>query len=257
MLRIDINSDMGEQPEALRDGSEEALMKCITSANIACGVHAGDEATMNAVVSLALRYGVSIGAHPSYPDRENFGRMEISLSSDEIRRCVYDQVKQLAQIAKRHKAEIVHVKPHGALYNVAVKDSSVAEAVGLGVKNFSKSLILFGLAGSKMLDIWKELGFRVAGEAFADRAYEPDRSLRSRKFSDALITDPEQAAKQAVRIAKEETVIAVDGSTLRLRAQTICLHSDTPGSTLIATAVHKVLRDAGIQIVPISQILSA
>ena len=248
MTRIDINSDMGERPEALRDGSEEALMRCITSANIACGVHAGDDSTMEALVSMAKRNGVSAGAHPSFPDRENFGRLEMKLRPEEIEQCVFNQVKRLAEIAKLQHVELRHVKPHGALYNVAVHDVHIAEAIARGVGRCDKSLIMFGLAGSKMIDVWRNLRMRVAGEAFADRSYESNGSLRSRKFHDALITDPEEAAQRAILIARDGRVKAVDGTMLSLHPDTICIHSDTPNSTSIAGAVRRALEGAGISI---------
>ena len=255
MLEIDINSDMGERPEALRDGSEEGLMRYITSANIACGVHAGDDSIMEAVIDLARTYGVGVGAHPSFPDRENFGRAEMNLSPDEIERCVYEQVVHLSKIATKRKTELVHVKPHGALYNMAVKDSRIAEAIALGVRKHSKLLILFGLAGSKMLDTWRGLEMRVAGEAFADRAYEADGSLRSRKYSDSLITDPDEAARRVILMATGGRVVAIDGTVLSLHADTICIHSDTPDSVRIAATVNNRLHQSNVEPSPISKTL--
>jgi UPF0271 protein len=251
MTRIDLNSDMGERPEALRDGSEEELMRYVSSANIACGGHAGDDSTMDAVVSIAKRYGVSVGAHPSFPDRENFGRLEMKLRPEEIEQCVFDQVRRLAELAKLQHVELRHVKPHGALYNVAVLDVRIAEAIAKGVEKYDKSLTLFGLAGSRMIDVWQDLGMRIAREAFADRSYEADGSLRSRKFHGALITDPSEAAQRAVLIAREGVVKAVDGTMLSVCADTICIHSDTPNSTRIAEAVRRALEKAGIAISPV------
>ncbi len=248
MKTIDLNSDVGERPEALRSGSEESLMQLITSANIACGVHAGDETTMSAVVSLAKKYNVGIGAHPSYPDRGNFGRTEMNLTFDEIKKCVFDQVHALGTVARKLGAQLSHVKPHGALYNMAVKDARIAHAIGAGVEQVDNSLILMGLAGSGMLGVWRELGFRVAAEVFADRVYEPDGSLRSRKFQDALIADPGRAAQQALSIVRDGFVITSDGSRLHLEAQTICIHSDTPGSDRIAREVRAVLEANGISL---------
>jgi len=250
MIRIDINSDVGERPDALRDGSEEGLMRCITSASIACGIHAGDESTMEAVISIAKRCGVGVGAHPSFPDRENFGRLEMNLRPEEIVSCVFDQVTRLAQLAELQHVELRHVKPHGALYNLAVHDIRVAEAIAKGVRKHDKSLILFGLAESKMLEVWLDLGMRVAREAFADRSYEADGSLRSRKFHDSLITDPDEAARRAVLIARDGRVKAVDGMMLSLRADTICIHGDTPNSTSIAGAVRRALEEDGITVSP-------
>ncbi len=225
-MMIDLNCDMGELP----DGAlEEALLSHITSANVACGGHAGDAASMRRTVDAARRYGVAVGAHPGYPDCANFGRLEMPLSLQAIAETVHQQIAALADIA----GELTHVKPHGALYNVAAKNAEVARAIGEGVAHFGKEVTLFGLAGSLMLDVWHEMGFRVAAEGFADRCYEPDGSLRSRKLAGALITDPDSAAAQALRLAHEGCV------------QTICVHSDTPGSVRIMAAVAQALRGAG------------
>lgn len=247
-VEIDINSDVGERPEALRDGSEEELLKLITSANIACGGHAGDEKTMTGMVSLAKQYNIGIGAHPSFPDRENFGRTEMTLTFDEIKKCVYEQVHSLATIAKNHDAPLAHVKPHGALYNMAAKHTKIAHAIAAAVSSIDNSLILIGLAGSEMLRVWRELGFRVAAEAFADRVYEPDGSLRSRKFHDALITDPDRAAQQALSLVRDGCVIASDGGKLQVKADTICVHSDTPNAVRIVAAVRRALEEQGFRV---------
>ncbi|MBZ5626055.1 MAG: LamB/YcsF family protein [Acidobacteriia bacterium] len=223
---IDLNCDMGE----LEDAQHEAdLMQYITSANIACGGHAGDEATMERTTRLALERGVHIGAHPGYPDRANFGRLEISMPSSEIARTVCDQIERLEAVVRRLGGEIAHVKPHGALYNVAVRNAEVARAIGNGVAQWNQRVPIFGLAASPMLDVWREMGLSVRGEAFADRRYEPDGTLRSRKFADALITDPAEAAAQAVRLAREG------------HAQTICVHGDTPGAVGILKACREAL----------------
>lgn len=225
-MSIDINCDMGELEDARH---EAALMEHITSANIACGGHAGDEAIMERTARLALARGVKIGAHPGYPDRANFGRIEMPMSADEIARTVHEQILRLDAVVRRLGGEIVHVKPHGALYNVAVHNAEVARAIGEGVRRWNPSTVVFGLADSPMLDPWREMGLRVAAEAFADRRYEPDGTLRSRKFADALITDPAEAAAQALRLARA-------GS-----AQTICVHGDTPGSVEILKACREAL----------------
>ena len=251
MISIDLNSDMGERPAALEDGTEEELMRWITSANIACGGHAGNEETMELTVRLAVKHGVGVGAHPGFPDRPNFGRLEMNLSPDEIRSTVYEQVRALALAAKKVKTDLVHVKPHGALYNVAAKSSSVASAISDGVAKWSRDLILVGLAQSLMLEVWASRGFHVAGEAFADRAYEPDGSLRSRKFDDALIGDPQKAAERALRIAQAGLVTAVDGSEISVKAKTLCIHSDTPDSHRIAKTVREGLERAGISVKPL------
>ena len=246
MTRIDLNCDMGELPEAIADGTQEALLRSITSANVACGGHAGDESTMRATIEQALRAGVAIGAHPGYPDRENFGRLELKMPAEAVANSIYEQVRALAEVAAKCGTKLVHVKPHGALYNQAVKNRELAEAITQGVAKFSKDLVLMGLAESLMLKVFREAGFAVAAEAFADRRYEPDGTLRSRKFENALIRDPAEAAKQALNIAQRGIVTAHDGTEVKLNAQTICIHGDTPGSVQIAAAVARTLRDAGV-----------
>jgi UPF0271 protein len=225
-MTIDLNCDMGELEDAQH---EAALMESITSANIACGGHAGDEATMERTTRLALERGVRIGAHPGYPDRANFGRIEMPMSAAEIETTVREQIERLDAVVRRLGGEIVYVKPHGALYNVAVRNETVARAIAAGIAQWNPKTIIFGLAGSPMLDWWRQMGFAVAAEGFADRRYEPDGTLRSRKFPDALITDPQAAAAQAVRLAREGV------------AQTICVHGDTPGAVEILKACRKAL----------------
>jgi 5-oxoprolinase (ATP-hydrolysing) subunit A len=224
---IDLNCDMGELEDA---AYEKALMEYVTSANIACGGHTGDEASMERTVRLALERGVRIGAHPSYPDRANFGRLEMTLPAAEIEAAVRSQIERLDRVVVVLGGRIGHVKPHGALYNVAARNPGVARAIGAAVTAWNPQAVLFGLAGSEALEIWRAMGLSVAAEAFADRRYEPDGSLRNRKFPDALITNPQAAADQAIRFAREG------------QAQTICVHSDTPGALEILKACREVLR---------------
>jgi UPF0271 protein len=223
---IDLNCDMGE----LEDSAHEAsLMEHITSANIACGGHAGDEATMERTVLLALARGVHIGAHPGYPDRANFGRLEIPMAPADIAQTVRQQIERLDAVVRRLGGAIVHVKPHGALYNVAVRNAEVARAIGAGVAQWNAAIPIFGLAGSPMLEVWRSMGLSAMGEGFADRRYEPDGTLRARKFPDALITNPQEASAQALRLARSGT------------AQTICVHGDTPGAVAILKACREAL----------------
>ncbi len=245
-LTIDLNCDMGEVPEAIADGTQESLMRSITSVNIAGGGHAGDEQTMKATIEQALRWKLAIGAHPGYPDRENFGRLELKLPLNEISASVFDQVLALAEVAERCGARLVHVKPHGALYNQAVRNRELAAAIAEGVGRWSRDVVLVGLGGSPMLGVFREAGFAVAAEAFADRRYEADGTLRSRKFEDALIRNPEEAAWQALGIAERGLVIASDGSEVAVDAQTICIHGDTPGAPAIAAIVARSLRESGV-----------
>lgn len=246
MKRIDLNCDMGEVPEAIADGTQEALLRSVTSVNIACGGHAGDEQTMKTTIEQALRWKVAIGAHPGYADRANFGRVELKLPPNEIATSVFEQVRALAEVAERCGARIGHVKPHGALYNQAVHNREIAEAITEGVARWRCDVVLVGLAGSPMLDVFKNAGFTVAAEAFADRRYEPDGTLRSRKFEDALIRDPEVAGRQALSMVEKGVVIACDGSEVAIDAQTLCIHGDTPGALQIAATVARTLREAGI-----------
>jgi 5-oxoprolinase (ATP-hydrolysing) subunit A len=246
MKRMDLNCDMGELPEMLADGSQEALMKFVTSANVACGGHAGDEEMMRATIEQAIRHGVAVGAHPGYEDRENFGRVALNLSGEEIRDSVYRQVVALAKVAEKCGTTVVHVKPHGALYNQAARDVEIARGIAEGVRRWRQDVALVGLAGSVMLEEFRAAGFRVAAEAFADRRYEKDGSLRARKFRHALLDAPEKAAEQAVRIAEGRGVLAREGTVVAVRAETICIHGDTPGAERIAEAVRKALEGAGV-----------
>jgi UPF0271 protein len=254
MKRIDLNCDMGEMPEAIADGMQESLMPSLTSVNIACGGHAGDFQTMKATIEQALRWKLDVGAHPGYPDRANFGRLELQLAPRIIADSVFEQVRTLAEVAAECGACVSHVKPHGALYNQASTNRVIARAIADGVARWSGDVALVGLAGSLMLDVFREAGFRVAAEAFADRRYEADGALRSRKFADALIHDPGEAGQQALRIAERGTVIACGGAQIATNAQTICIHGDTRGAAAIAEAVAKTLQHAGVELTPLSQL---
>jgi len=251
MKTIDLNCDMGELPEAIASGAQEALMPFITSANIACGGHAGDEGTMRATIEQALRHGLAIGAHPGYPDRENFGRVSLEMSPAEIAHSIYAQLCVLASVAASAGARITQVKPHGALYNDAAKDPAVALGIAEGVARFSYDVTLIGLAGSTMLEVFRDAGFAVAAEAFVDRRYEPDGSLRARRLADALIGDPEEAARQALEIVERGRVNASGGSWVAVAADTLCLHGDTPGALDIARAVWESLQRAGVSPAPL------
>jgi UPF0271 protein len=253
MKRIDLNCDVGEAPEAVFDGTQESLMRSLTSVNVACGGHAGELLTMKATVEQALRWNVAVGAHPGYPDRANFGRVELNMRAEEISDFVFEQVRTLAEVAAGCGASVTHVKPHGALYNQAARNRVLAGAIADGVARSGREVVLIGLAGSFMLEAFREAGFRVGAEAFADRRYEPDGSLRSRKFGDALISDPAEAAQQALGIAERGTIVVRDGREITVNAQTICIHGDTPGAPEIAAAVAETLRRAGVELKPISR----
>lgn len=244
---IDLNSDLGEGA-----GHDAEIMRLVTSANIACGAHAGDEHTMRETVELALRHGVAIGAHPGYPDRENFGRLPLSMDAMAIIESVSGQVRALADVAAALGGRVGHVKAHGALYNQAERDAAVADAIARGIWDDDRgaSLLVFAPPGSAMLDRAVAMDLRVAREGFVDRAYESDGTLRSRRLPGALHTDPKVAAAQALSFARDGGVRAFDGSFLRLEVDTLCLHGDTPGAPAIAAAVRDALAREGIEVRP-------
>jgi UPF0271 protein len=245
---IDLNSDLGESPESLANGADFELMRHITSASIACGGHAGDARTMKRTLESAEELGVAPGAHPSYPDRANFGRVEIEIAIDELEASVREQIAALARLGNEVGVRLRHVKPHGALYHAVNRHREVALAIGRAVMAVDSKLITVGQAGSPCLDVWRNQGLRSAGEAFADRAYERDGTLRQRNLPSALLEDPECAARQALDIALRHKVGLGDGSELHLLAKTLCIHSDTPGAAGIARVVSERLKAAGVQI---------
>ncbi|HVZ94619.1 MAG TPA: 5-oxoprolinase subunit PxpA [Phycisphaerales bacterium] len=247
---IDINCDLGESPERLSDGTDFAMLDRVTSANIACGGHAGDEHSMRQMIRAASERGVAVGAHPSFPDRARFGRVEMEVSDAEIERFVGEQVRAFAGIARDTGARVVHVKPHGALYHAAMAKEHVAAAIGRAVLSVDAGLIVVGIAGSPgemALGLWRRMGLRVAPEAFADRVYEPSGLLRPRTLAGALITEPARAAEQAVEIAMGRGVETSGGRIAVPRTATICFHSDTPEAPAIARAVREAIESAGIK----------
>jgi UPF0271 protein len=248
MRSIDLNCDMGEKPELLADGTQQELLRWVSSVNIACGGHAGDESLMEATIMAAVRSGVQVGAHPGYPDRANFGRVVLNLCFDELAATIAAQLQRLSAVATLCGVTLAHGKPHGALYNRAAVDPDVARAICEGFRRAQLQMPLLGLAGSAMLKVFAADGFPVQAEAFVDRRYEPDGTLRDRRHPDALITDAPQAAAQALSIARDHCVQAVDGTRVALVASTLCIHSDSPGATVIARAVRTELEAAGIAV---------
>jgi UPF0271 protein len=247
-MRIDLNSDLGESFGPWPMGQDAALMESISSANVACGFHAGDPGAMRQTIALARDKGVAIGAHPGFPDLVGFGRREMKASPAEVEDFVLYQVAALAGMARAQGAKLQHVKAHGALYNMACKDRALADAVARAVAAFDRSLVLFGLPNSELLRAGEAAGLPVAAEVFADRAYDPDGSLTSRGKPGSVIHDAKAVVERAVRMVKEQNVVAVDGSTIALHADTICLHGDTPGAADLARAVRHGLETAGIRI---------
>ena len=244
---IDLNADLGESAEALASGADFELMRYITSANVACGGHAGDESTMRQTVEAAKKLNVAVGAHPSYPDRENFGRLESPMPPAALESSVRQQIASLLAIAGRFGMRLVHVKPHGALYHATNKDREIALAVGHAVQAVDPQLIMVGQAGAPALEVCRGMGLRCAAEAFVDRDYERDGTMRKRTLPNALL-DTERAAQQALGIALNHKVGASDGSGLTVVAQTICIHSDTPDAAAIARKINEGLKAAGVQV---------
>lgn len=237
-MKIDLNCDLGEGA-----GHDAALMPLITSANIACGAHAGDEAMMRATVALARQHGVAIGAHPGFSDRANFGRRELSLGPDEIHELVLGQIRQLQAMGP-----VKHVKPHGALYNMAAREITVAAAIVDALYEADPKLVLFGLAGSQMIAVADARGVPVASEVFVDRTYQPDGSLTPRSQPGALIMDEAVAVARALRMVREGRVRATDGTDLLIRADTLCLHGDGPHPVEFARRLRQEFLAAGIAV---------
>jgi 5-oxoprolinase (ATP-hydrolysing) subunit A len=248
---IDLNADVGESVGPWSMGHDEALIPLVSSVNIACGFHAGDPRTIERSVALAVAVGAAIGAHPGYPDLVGFGRRNLEMAPDEVEAAVLYQVGAVAAFARAAGSELRHVKAHGALYNQAARDPRLAEAVARAVRRYSSDLLLVGLAGSTLLDAGRAEGLAVAAEAFPDRAYEPDGSLRSRQLADAVLTDSSEIAARAVAMARDGSVVASDGTRIRIHPDTLCLHGDNPGAADHARAVRTALEAAGIAVAPI------
>lgn len=247
-LKIDLNADIGEFSSVDDAGSDERLLSTITSANIACGFHAGNPAVMRHTVRLAVRAGVAIGAHPSFRDIEGFGRREMSIEPEGITDLVVHQVAALAAIARAEGVWLRHVKPHGALYNMSTRRADIAEAIALAVGSLDAGLRLVGLPGSALLSAAARMGLSVAAEGFADRAYEPDGSLTPRHMAGAVLTEPVRVVERAVQMVRDGTVVARDGSSVSLKVDTLCVHGDTPGAAGLAAAVRAGLEQAGIEV---------
>jgi 5-oxoprolinase (ATP-hydrolysing) subunit A len=252
MPTIDLNCDVGESSGVFRTGADAEVMASITSANVACGFHAGDPAVMRQTVCLARDAGVAVGAHPGLPDLAGFGRREMHVTPQEVQDIVVYQVGALAAIASSEGVRLRHVKAHGALYNMAARDRTLADALARAVGAVDPSLVLFGLAGSEMLRAGAAAGLRVAAEGFADRTYEPDGSLTSRSHPDAVVRDVASVVSRAVRMPAAGRVVATDGTEVALQIDTICIHGDTPGAAELARAVRIGLERAGVSVAAFS-----
>jgi len=243
MLTIDINCDMGEGM-----GNEGAIMPFISSANIACGYHAGNEETIKETIEIAVKNNVAIGAHPSFFDRENFGRTEMHLSFDEVYDLVFLQLRTIDKLIKEKNKSLHHVKPHGALYNMSAKDPKVAKAIAQAVIDFNDELFLFGLSGSVSIEQAKIVNLKTANEAFADRTYQDDGSLTPRSKANALIDDVNKSVQQTLQMIKEKTVTSVNGKIIPIIADTICIHGDGKHAVEFAKEVHEFLRKENVEI---------
>ena len=247
--QIDLNCDLGESYGAWRMGDDDNAMQHISSANIACGFHAGDPATMRATVAAALRYGVAIGAHPSLPDLQGFGRREMQVSAADVHAIVLYQVGALCAFATAAGARLSHVKPHGALYNMSARDPVVADAIAEAVSDFDSTLMLVGLSGSESIKAAERRGLRVAHEVFADRRYRVDGSLMARSMPGAMINDIDQAIAQALNLATRAEVVADDGSVIQLAVDTLCLHGDREDAAEFARRLRLALDAASVEVV--------
>ncbi len=256
MKRIDLNCDMGESFGAYKLGMDDAVIRYITSANIACAWHAGDPAVMNRTVAMAVEHDVGVGAHPGYPDLLGFGRRNLDCTMEELRNYVIYQVGALQAFCSSHGTRLQHVKPHGALYLTAVENEDVARAVAEAIVRVNPDLLYVALAGAKgelMTRIGQKVGLKVVYEAFPDRAYSPEGTLVSRRQPGAVIKDPQAVSERALRMVQEGVVIAADGSTIPLKAQTLCVHGDNPKAVELVRSIRETLEADGVAVTPMGK----
>jgi UPF0271 protein len=255
MYKIDLNSDIGESFGNYMLGMDEEVLKYVTSANIACGWHAGDATVMDKTVLMAKSLNTSIGAHPGFPDLMGFGRREMKVGYEEAKNYIKYQIGALWAFARSHSVELQHVKPHGAFYNMAAKDSRMARAIAEAVYEVDKGLILVGLAESEMIRTGKDIGLKVANEVFADRAYNPDGTLVSRNINGAVIHDRDTAINRVIRMVKEGKVTSVTGEDINIQADTICVHGDNPSAVLFVQEIRKALEKENIKVEPMGSFI--
>lgn len=248
MSTVDLNCDLGESFGAYTIGMDEAVIPYVTSVNVACGWHAGDPLIMDKTVALAKKHGVAVGAHPGFPDLMGFGRRPMTVTPQEAGAYVKYQVGALLAFVKAQGLELQHVKPHGALYNMAAKDEALATGICEAIASVDKNLVFMGLAGSVMLEAAKKVGLKTASEVFADRAYNDDGSLVNRKLSGAVIHDPVVAVERAVKMAKEGKVISINGKEISIQADSICVHGDNEQAIELVSKIRKALEGAGIEV---------
>ena len=254
-MKIDLNCDLGESFGAYKLGLDDQVLPYISSANVACGFHASDPVVMDKTVALAKDAGVAVGAHPGYPDLQGFGRRNMTIPPKEVKAMVMYQIGALQAFCTAHGLKLQHVKPHGALYNMAGKDEALAMAVCEAIQAVDDSLILLGLSGSKMLEAADKIGLRSAREVFADRAYEEDGSLVARTKPGAMITDEDEAVERVIRMIREGRVTAVTGKDIPIRADSVCVHGDSPKALAFVQKIRAALTAEQIQIVPLRDIV--
>ncbi|MFZ2445375.1 MAG: 5-oxoprolinase subunit PxpA [Syntrophobacteraceae bacterium] len=252
-MKIDINCDMGESYGAYRIGEDEKIIRYITSANIACGFHAGDPMVMARTVELAGAHGVAVGAHPGYPDLMGYGRRNLETFPGEIKNYVLYQIGAMSAFARAAGLEMRHVKPHGALYNHAAKDERAASEIIEAVKSFDPGLVLFALAGSLCAKMATAAGLEVAREAFPDRAYTRDGRLAPRKLEGAVIHDPQKVRERVLKLVKTGKLASIEGEEITLDADTLCVHGDTPGAWELAREIRQTLESAGVTVAPVGR----
>ncbi|MCW5620946.1 MAG: LamB/YcsF family protein [Burkholderiales bacterium] len=250
--RIDLNSDLGEGYGAWTMGEDAALLQQVSSASVACGFHAGDPGVMQRTVRMAAARGVAIGAHPALPDLQGFGRREMRVSAAEVYDLVLYQIGALGAFCRASKIPLCHVKPHGALYNMAARDAQLARAIAQAVHDYDTRLVLYGLANSALIEAGLEAGLVVANEVFADRTYQADGSLTPRTRPDALIHEVATALAQVERMIFAGEVVATDGSHVPIQADTLCLHGDGPAAVELASALRRGLEARGVAIRPVA-----
>lgn len=248
MYRVDLNCDLGESFGAYKIGSDEAILEYVTSANIACGFHAGDPGVMRKTVKLALANQVAIGAHPGLPDLIGFGRRNMSITPQEAYEMVVYQIGALAGFVKAEGGSMQHVKPHGALYNMAAKNKALSESIAQAVYDVNPELILFGLSGSELVGAGERLGLKTANEVFADRTYQSDGALTPRTQPNAMVTDHQQAINQVVKMVKEQLVTAQSGNEVAIKADTVCIHGDGAHALEFAKKIHEFLTNSGVAV---------
>ncbi len=255
MFRVDLNSDLGESFGRYTIGNDDKIIPLITSANVACGYHAADPVVMNKTIALAKEAGIRVGAHPGFPDLMGFGRRNMNVSKEEAKAYTMYQLGALDAFCRAHGVKMQHVKPHGAMYNMAAKDYELSVAICEAIKEFDDSLIVMALSGGELVRAAKDMGLRVALEVFADRAYEEDGSLVARTKEGAMITDEEEAIRRVIRMVKEQKVTAITGKDIDIKADSICVHGDGAKALAFVERIREAMQAEGIEICSLDELV--